>query len=184
MEASLGYWWWVAAAVAVAVVTVRVYKQTHSPNRGNAGGNPATVPDNVPEKQSEGPAPMTAKKAFLSNLDRFIPLLPQLDGKMNIEAWTEQIVDIYNPNLLDKWKQCCRYQEMWRNVLASWGLKEDLCRTFTYLPGNAAMYDTADGQPAQVGERYRVERGCWILSTDTDGEPTKRVVLKGIITKA
>lgn len=194
MEHGNNYFLWALAAIAVAIVTVRVYRQTHAKEIKESKASEESNQAKETEVPSAGDTecrptvpPVSAKKAFLANLSRFVPLLPQLDAdKLDVAAWTEQVVDIDNPNLLKMWRQCAADPQMWRRVLASWGLKEDGCRSFTFLPGNAAMYDTADGSAPVDGERYRVERGCWVLSRDDreEGESSKRVVLKGVIVPA
>lgn len=70
---------------------------------------------------------------------------------------------------------------MWWRVLSSWGLRQDTCRSFTFMNRNAGMYGLPDGAHPQTGTRYKVISGCWILTSDDDN--SKRIVKKGIIAR-
>lgn len=123
----------------------------------------------------------SARDAFLYNVDKFGSILPQLNNSLNIEYWTEQIVDINNPQLTALWQHCLKNITVWKQMLSSWGLRQDTCKSFTYLDKYANMYETADGYDPEVDCKYRVIDGCWILTDDNTGN--KRVIKKGIIEK-
>lgn len=123
----------------------------------------------------------SAKDAFISNVDKFSTILPQLNGSLDIESWTEQIVDINNPQLTALWKRCLKNIAVWKQMLSSWGLRQDTCKNFTFLEKYTNMYDTSDNSTPTVGCKYRVIDGCWILTDDNSGN--KHVVKKGIIEK-
>lgn len=124
---------------------------------------------------------LSAKEAFLRNVDKFEYILPQLNDKLNIESWSEQIVDINNPQLIELCKRCLKNVGVWKQMLSSWGLRQDTCKTFTYLDKYANMYACTDGKSPEDGCKYRVIDGCWILTNDNNGE--KRVIRKGLIEK-
>lgn len=124
---------------------------------------------------------MSAKEAFLSNIDKFISILPQLNSSLNIKSWSEQIIDINNTQLTTLWKRSIKNVALWKQILSSWGLRQDTCKTFTYLAKFANMYVTSDGSKPLEGCKYRVVDGCWILTDDNTGN--KQVVRKGVIEK-
>lgn len=172
---------WCIAGVVGAVVIVKLVQ---------SGKGPEPLPPTPPQPPTEdtditdgpiNPPVQSAKEAFLSNILKFINILPQLNGSLNVESWSEQIVDINNAQLTALWKRCLKDTSVWKQMLSSWGLRQDTCKSFTYLEKYANMYDTADKSEPEVGSRYRVIDGCWILTDNNSGD--KRVIKKGFIEK-
>lgn len=173
---------WCVAGIAGVIVVVKLFKKTPpdpvppvSPTNVSES-NGSIAPKVKVEAQSK-----TAKQAFLENVEKFRDILPQLNDSLNVESWSEQIVDINNAQLTALWKRCLKDTAVWKQMLSSWGLRQDTCKTFTYLEKYANMYDTADKSEPEVGSRYRVIDGCWILTDNNSGD--KRVIKKGIIEK-
>jgi len=159
--------------VAGAVVIVKLLK---------SGSNPPQPPIDPTNKGGIEPKPtLSAKEAFLDNVDKFSAILPQLNDSLNVELWSEQIVDINNPQLTALWKRCLNDTYRWKQLLSSWGLRQDTCKSFTYLNKYSNMYETSDNATPEEGCKYRVIDGCWILTNDNSGD--KRIVKKGIIEK-
>lgn len=179
---------WCIAGIVGVVVVVKLLRSKGSQERPSGSDNSKLLPDSskVPPAPSvaEGKnvvSKLSAKEAFLHNVDKFEHILPQLNDKLNIESWSEQIIDINNPQLIELWKRCLKNVGVWKQMLSSWGLRQDTCKTFTYLDKYANMYDVADGKSPEDGCKYRVIDGCWILTNDNNGE--KRVIRKGLIEK-
>lgn len=175
---------WCAAGIVGVVVVIKLFsgkgpgEDTKTPEHGGSTGNDTTIQK---KKEAAVTPPQSAKEAFLSNVNKFESILPQLNNSLNIESWTEQIVDINNPQLTALWQRCLKNTAMWKQMLSSWGLRQDTCKSFTYLDKYANMYETADGSDPESSCKYRVLDGCWILTDDSTGN--KRVIKKGIIEK-
>lgn len=171
----------VGTVVAVKLVFSRKHPQPPTPTLPIS---PATGPeankDGVSDSQKDFPV-QSAKDAFLCNVGKFCDILPQLNDALNVESWSEQIVDINNVQLTALWKRCLKDTIIWKQLLSSWGLRQDTCKSFTYLEKYANMYDTTDKSDPEVGTKYRVIDGCWILTDNNSGNKT--VVKKGLIEK-
>lgn len=167
---------WTAVGVIAIYIIVRLIRGRRGPSVQEPAPAPAPTPTPTAEDKVE-----TAKEAFLRNVEKFSPILPQLNSSLNIESWTEQIVDINNPQLTTLWKRCLNNIAVWKQLLSSWGLRQDTCTAFTFLDKYGKMYDTADGSAPEEGCKYRVIDGCWILTDDHSG--AKRIIKKGVIEK-
>lgn len=182
---------WCIAGIVGVVVVVKLLHRKGSKEVSSNSENPKLLSDSskvppIPPIPSDPDGKkdvmrLSAKEAFLRNVDKFEHILPQLNDKLNIESWSEQIVDINNPQLIELWKRCLKNVGVWKQMLSSWGLRQDTCKTFTYLDKYANMYACTDGKSPEDGCKYRVIDGCWILTNDNNGE--KRVIRKGLIEK-
>lgn len=177
---------WCAAGIVGVLVVIKLFSKRPTKNddthvSDHNASNSSDNPKLIQKKVYEVPEPQSAKDAFLCNVDKFGSILPQLNDSLNIESWTEQIVDINNPQLTALWQRCLKNVAVWKQMLSSWGLRQDTCKSFTYLDKYANMYETADGCDPEVDCKYRVVDGCWILTDDSTGN--KRVIKKGVIEK-
>ncbi len=182
---------WCIAGIVGVVCVIKLLNRNGQQERPGDTQNTKLQPDSckihstppvplVPDGKNEI-TKLSAKEAFLCNVEKFKSILPQLNNRLNIAAWSEQIVDINNPQLIELWKSCLTNVAIWKQMLSSWGLRQDTCKTFTYLNKYANIYDMADGSAPEDGCKYRVIDGCWILTNDNNGE--KRVIRKGLIEK-
>lgn len=137
----------------------------------------------------EPPAnPRLAKKAFIANIEKFAPILDTLNNQtFNLNEWTEVIVSVNDTHLTRLWKKYVKVdkiQERWKQLLASWQIKSDTCKSFTCnTADNVAAYNLPNGDSISIGVKYKVESPCWVVTIeDTDGKISKRVVNKGIVT--
>lgn len=142
----------------------------------------------IPKEKKEKPINWRAAgKAFVKNIDIFAPILNTLnDNTFDFQSWTALIVTVNDQELTEAWKQCVKsdnVKKKWMQVLASWQLKCDTCRSFTCLTmDNMTAYSLPDGGPLAEGVKYRVEYPCWVLTAeDADGNVIKTVVTKGIV---
>ena len=165
--------------VAVIVIFALCVKK-RPPEEGVHMPKVSNPPPRIPEVRPQTPS-VPAKDAFLKNVNNFAPFLNQLNCALNREAWTEQIININNPLLIDIWRRSMHDAALWKRILSSWGLRQDTCRSFTFLDKYGNMYDTVDGTSAVPGEKYRVIDGCWVLTDEDTG--SKTVVKKGKIDK-
>lgn len=128
-----------------------------------------------------------AKKAFVDNLPRFSVLLPTLHNGFSIEKWTEVIVDVNDYDLTEFWKKMAEQPNVTQKmlqVLSSWQIKSDTCKSFTCLTqDNILAYKLPDGGQLNMNQRYKVESPCWIRTIeDISGNISKEIIIKGIVT--
>lgn len=124
----------------------------------------------------------SAKDGFISHLSKFSPMLDSLRGKMDTQAWEEAIVSTNNGELIQMWRRT--KPQAWETILQMWGIKCDVCSSFTAVQAYKDMYRVADGSEIVVGEKYHVEQPCWILTTyNEENKAIKHVVKVGVVTK-
>ena len=146
-------------------------------------------PQFVPILPPERPVNLKqAKVAFMAHLDNFVPLLSALtQTSADIQKWTEAIVDINDDDLTGLWKKCVKSgspTEKWLQLLASWQIKADSCKSFTCCSeDNVESYTLESGEAIEMGVKYAVVSPCWVLTKeDADGKIQKQVIVKGIVT--
>ena len=68
-------------------------------------------------------------------------------------------------------------------VLSSWQIKSDLCKSFTCLTNdNVLAYKLPDGGQLVMGQKYKVESPCWIhTNEDSDGVVSKKIIVRGVV---
>ncbi|MBR4303269.1 MAG: hypothetical protein IKT80_06915 [Bacteroidaceae bacterium] len=129
-----------------------------------------------------------AKKAFLSNIQIFVPILSSLnDDTFNAKVWTEYIVTVNDFHLIELWKKYVSAEDTknkWKRLLASWQVKSDVCKSFTCVnEDNKASYTLKDGSAIIEGVKYKVEKPCWVYTFEKeDGTIVKDILTKGIVT--
>lgn len=129
---------------------------------------------------------LCAKKALLSNLEKISFLLPTLHNGFSIEKWTEVIVDINDYDLIEFWKKLTAQPNVTKKmiqVLSSWQIKSDMCKSFTCLTkDNVLAYKLPDGGQLVMGQKYIVESPCWIHTIeDTEGVVSKEIIMHGVV---
>lgn len=139
---------------------------------------PRETPKPAPVKPSKK---MSAKEAFVENLDKFVPKLNTLlDGTYNSSQWSEIIVDINNDELTNLWKRANKKVDNVLRIFGMWGLKPEYCTSFVATEKDKEMYETLNGEAVIKGHKYVVKTPCWILTDDTQSKKT--IVLKGAVT--
>ena len=139
---------------------------------------PRETPKPAPEEPSKN---MSAKEAFVENLDKFVPKLNTLlDGTYNSTQWSEIIVDINNDELTNLWKRANKKVDNVLRIFGMWGLKPEYCTSFVATEKDMEMYETLNGDAVIKGHKYIVKTPCWILTDDTQSKKT--IVLKGAVT--
>lgn len=156
------------------------------PGPEKPGPNPDPGPVPPPPPSPFKPNPIKAKKAFISNLEDFSKLLPTLIEGFVLEHWTAAIVTVNDPDLIGLWKKYVSAGETsvkWRQLLASWQVKSDTCRSFTCVTNdNMSAYSLPDGGKLTMNVKYKVESPCWVYtSEDNQGNVKKQIVIKGIV---
>ena len=146
---------------------------------------------NISFEPKPEPAPrpynlLCAKKALLSNLEKISFLLPTLHNGFSVEKWTEVIVDINDYDLTEFWKKLATQPNVTKKmiqVLSSWQIKSDLCKSFTCLTNdNVLAYKLPDGGQLVMGQKYKVESPCWIhTNEDSDGVVSKKIIVRGVV---
>ena len=122
---------------------------------------------------------VSAKEAFLSNIEKFVPLFSNLEkGRIDWNDWSDVVVDINNNNLIHLWKSVLNKLDAWIRVMASWGISYDSCIEFVYVIGREELYDNEDGTIMQEGHKYSVLSPCWIITKSTGN---KSVIKKGVV---
>lgn len=124
----------------------------------------------------------SAKEGFISHLSVFSPILDSLRGEMDINAWQNAIMSTNNGELIRMWKQT--KPQAWETILQMWGIKCEECSSFTAIQAYKGMYRVKDSSEIVIGEKYHVEKPCWILTTcNSENKTIKRVVKVGVVTK-
>ena len=122
----------------------------------------------------------TAQKAFLNNLNRFVPLLNST--KIDQDKWSDAVIDVNDEDLTALWYKMINRLDLWVNQMAAWGLKQERCESFMAMDKHSQLYSTASGLELTIGQKYVVKSPCWLLTTqDENGHAIKKVVKKGIV---
>lgn len=164
---------------AAALAAIGYYKKMQDAKQENPTENPskptATFKENINM--------VAAQKAFLTNLNKFVPLL---DGsKIDPSKWSDVVIDINDEDLMALWYKMVNRPDLWVNQMASWGLKQERCEAFTAMDKHIQLYATANGTEITLGQKYIVKSPCWLLtSQDENGRVVKKVVKKGIVEPA
>lgn len=135
---------------------------------------------------SPNPNLIKAKKAFINHLDEFTSLLPSLQSGADMNKWTEAIVNINDKDLTSLWANCVKTKDFkmkWLQLLASWQIKSDTCKSFTCVSnGNMVAYSLPDGSPIEMNQKYKVISPCWVFTSEDDyGKSVKRIIMKGVV---
>lgn len=165
----------VATGALAMVIKKAISKDSPTKQEKRSGEFEASIPNQI-----------LARKAFLSHLDDFALLLPSLESEIAINKWTETIVSVNDKDLTGLWAKCVQTREVktkWIQLLASWQVKRDTCKSFTCLTNsNIAAYSLPDGSSLTMEEKYKVITPCWVYTFDDEqGQTIKRVVSKGIV---
>ena len=137
------------------------------------------------DKQKNEPTPpqvsKSAKEAFIDNLTFVKPILEDLtDGSFQGEKWNELIASLESNELVSIWSRINGKAESVMRILAVWGLKPELCTSFTCTGNEEEMYYEPNSDNLEQGAKYDVVKNCWLL---TDNEGKKSVVVKGKVKK-
>ena len=178
---------WIGGAILV-VGAIILFKSKGPEEPGSKPGQnsgPGPVPP-PPPPPSFKPNPIKAKKAFITHLGDFSEQLPTLLEGFNVNDWTAAIVTVNDPDLIGLWKKYVSAGETsvkWRQLLASWQVKSDTCRSFTCVTNdNMSAYSLPDGGKLTMNVKYKVESPCWVYtSEDNQGNVKKQIVIKGIV---
>lgn len=181
---------WIGGTILV-VGAIFLFKSKEPEKPGSKPGpnpdpGPGPVPPPPPAPPPFKPNPIKAKKAFISHLEDFSKLLPTLIEGFVLEHWTAAIVTVNDPDLIGLWKKYVSAGEIsvkWRQLLASWQVKSDTCRSFTCVTNdNMSAYSLPDGGKLTMNVKYKVESPCWVYtSEDNQGNVKKQIVIKGIV---
>lgn len=172
---------WIVGGV-VAAGTIYMLGKKSGQKKTDYVTEPVTPdPKPVVTKVSK-PNLIKAKKAFLDNLSAFSSLLPNNDT----QKWTEAIVTVNDPDLTELWKkyvQMSDFKIKWMQLLASWQVRCDTCRSFTCITNdNKAAYRLPDGSNLSMEEKYKVVSPCWVYtSEDKEGNTTKSIITLGVV---
>lgn len=134
--------------------------------------------------------PRLAKKAFIDNINNFAPILDSLNNEtFSKQEWTERIISVNDENLTTLWREYAKEQNLQiklKQLLASWQLRCDTCKSFTCTTAdNIAAYALPNGDQISMGVKYKVVSPCWVLTLeDENGQCSKKVVNKGVVIPA
>lgn len=161
---------------AAALAAIGYYKKMQDVKQENQTENPskptATFKENINM--------VAAQKAFLTNLNKFVPLLN--GSKIDLSKWSDVVIDTNDEDLMALWYKMVNRPDLWVNQMASWGLKQERCEAFTAMNKHIQLYATTNGVEITLGQKYIVKTPCWLLtSQDENGRVTKKVVKKGIV---
>lgn len=130
--------------------------------------------------------PIKAKKAFIIHLNDFSKLLPTLLEGFNVNDWTGAIISVNDKDLTELWKKYVTLGETsakWMQLLASWQIKSDTCKSFTCVTNdNVSAYGLPDGGKLTMDVKYKVISPCWVHTyEDNQGKVKKQIITKGIV---
>ena len=199
METSTFLWIGGIAVIAIlGVYTIKASKKKREETNnhhssqiaGQIGGSTQMRNPGMPQKPVDKPGnttsqnplnQMAAKNAFLSNIKRFVPKLNSLlDGTYDDSDWTDDIIDINDPDLIEYWKKIYKDSKAVLRVLSGWGVKPEMCTSFVSMDTHKSMYTKADGTSIDIGKNYNVIKKCWILTnTNSEGKVSKTIIVKG-----
>lgn len=183
----------IALAIGVAIVVINLIarmrkgREVSSESGSVSGSEDETTP---PTKQLPEVVKINknqAKKAFLTNLDKFAPILPSLNSEsFDCRLWTEMIVTVNDFHLTELWKNYvyrADVKDRWKRLLASWQIKSDNCKSFTCLrEDNILSYTLPNGDSLVMGEKYKVDMACWVYTEeDSEGNINKKIICRGIV---
>lgn len=182
---------WIGGTIVV-VGAFFYFKKNINDGKDEKGktGNPKQPPVTLlPPVISQSPLPsnpIKAKKAFTAHLNDFAKLLPTLLKGFDINAWTGAIVSVDDPDLMGLWKKYVDLEETpakWMQLLASWQVKCDTCKSFTCATNdNLFAYGLPDGSELTMNTKYKVISPCWVHTyEDAQGKVKKNVVTRGIV---
>ena len=181
---------WVGGAVMAVGAYFAFKNKSHSSGDGSKeqqGGNSGNGTTPLPPPAQPKPVnPIKAKKAFLNHVDDFAQLLPTLSGEFNMSDWTAAIITVNDADLTGLWKKYVKLgnvAQKWMQLLASWQVKCDTCKSFTCATkDNLSAYSLPDGGQMTMAVKYKVVSPCWVHTfEDHEGMTRKRVVAKGIV---
>lgn len=186
---------WIGGTIVVVGVflliknkTTRVIEPTPDRDRGGTGTgtSPEPLPPSPPPTQSFKPNPIKAKKAFMNHLNDFSKLLPTLLEGFKVNDWTGAIVNVNDKDLTGLWENYVNLGDTstkWMQLLASWQIKSDTCKSFTCVTNdNIAAYSLPDGGNLAMNTKYKVISPCWVHTfEDNEGKTKKQIITKGIV---
>ena len=145
--------------------------------------------EKIRKEDTSGPNLVLARKAFLNHIDDFSNLFFSLESGADVNKWTEVIITINDKDLTNLWLKCIKMQDVnkkWMQILASWQVKRDTCKSFTCLTSsNIASYTLPDGSTLLMDKKYEVVTPCWVYTfEDEDGKTIKQIISKGIVVPA
>lgn len=167
-------WCLFGAAALAAVGYYKWYKDKKNKNSTEENSSKPTA------SFKKNPNIATAQKAFLNNLNRFVPLLNST--KIDQDKWSDAVIDVNDEDLTALWYKMINRLDLWVNQMAAWGLKQERCESFMAMDKHSQLYSTASGLELTIGQKYVVKSPCWLLTTqDENGHAIKKVVKKGIV---
>ena len=173
----------VLAVIGIVSVAALRKRKTETV-RGAASKSPATPPAQKPAKPINQVA---ARQTFLKNVDKFSSLLPSLldggfKGQQKQSLWDDEIIDLQDQDLLALCKLVRNDEKTVKHILSQWGLTSDNCSSFQCMEFHKDMYETSEGKPLEIGEKYEVVAPCWILTIHGDDDKiVKKIVRKGVV---
>ena len=161
---------------AAALAAIGYYKKKQDVKQGNPTENPSKPTATFKENINMA----AAQKAFFTNLNKFVPLLN--GSKIDLDKWSDAVIDTNDEDLTALWYKMVNRPDLWINQMASWGLKQERCESFTAMDKHIRLYATVNGAEITLGQKYIVKSPCWLLtSQDENGRVIKKVVKKGIV---
>lgn len=184
MEVSTIFW--IAGGIAIgAGVMYKLCKNGKKPKTGSPTEPVAPIATTL-ATPSFKPNLIKAKKAFLDHLSDFSHLLPTLKDGNDTQKWTEAIVTINDQDLTGLWKSFVQkpdFKTKWLQLLASWQVRCDTCKSFTCMTNdNKAAYRLPDGSNLTMEVKYKVVSPCWVFtSEDKEGNTSKKIITLGVV---
>jgi len=169
--------WAIVATLIIAAIYYLVKTKSQEPQKDEPQSPPTKTQNSNIGK---------AKDAMLKNINKFIDLLDDLSkNKLDLNKWTDLIIDLNDKDLMNLWKQFCdKPANKWINLLASWGLRNDNCQSFEGSEYYKMMYWDENKNTIEADVKYDVLFPCWILTIDgEDGKSVKKVIKKGVAKK-
>lgn len=124
-----------------------------------------------------------AKKAFVKYIDRFSPYLLGLEvNDFNRDGFRDEIISVNNKALIEFWRFYQNKRDELIAMLGRWGISFNNTGSFVCNQSSTDYYVTENGDPLEIGVKYKVLKAFWLQTSNVDN--SQRTLVKGVVKKA
>lgn len=180
-------WVWIGIGVGVVAIGTIIYGSTKKGKNYKEANNESKdqSQDNTqPYRPSREVGATPAKEVFIKNIDKFQSLWDALAKEEKVpNDINEVVIGLNNAELTNYWIKLSKNPTALKRILATWGISDVPCLSFTGMKSHTDLYTLGNGSPISEGVKYEVTSPCWLLTT-TNKETNvteKKVIKKGIV---
>lgn len=124
-----------------------------------------------------------AKKAFVKYIDKFSPYLLGLEvNDFNRDGFRDEIISVNNKALIEFWRFYQNKRDELIAMLGRWGISFNNTGSFVCNQSSTDYYVTENGDPLEIGVKYKVLKAFWLQTSNVDN--SQRTLVKGVVKKA